>query len=339
MNIIGLLTNVFELSRDRNNAALESLEHDVELDMDNIFPDIELSNTKNSGGSKDEDWAALQPQKPEPNLPIREKIGQRPQPQPQPITQQQSQPLQKQPLQTQTLTQSQPNPLVVESRQKYEKTVAEDDATDGGRSLNTYNTLENIYSGEADNASFQSYGYSLDDGIGSKLSISPGTTQNSATVSGPMKMDLYALNSLRYNFIDDDDTLELSVGTPGSIYSGLTTDDTSLQVDKKHQAHSFADKKRPAANDDKLSSFIRECQAPPGKLGIVIDTTKDGPVVYQVKSGSPLENIIFAGDRIIGIDDIDTRGMTASNVTKIMARKCNEPRKMTVLSKTFKGTL
>jgi C-terminal processing protease CtpA/Prc len=311
--------------------------------MDNIFPDIELSNTKNGGGSKEEDWEALQPQRPEPNRPTRERMmGEQPQTQSQPQTQ--PQPLKKQQQAQQKLQHLQPQPklqsAVMESRQKTGYMVTEDDATDGGRSLNTFNTLENIYSGEADNASYQSYGYSLDDGIGSKLSISPGTTQmnSAATESGPMKMDLYALNSSRYNFIDDDDTLELSVGTPGSIYSGLTTDDASLQVDKKSALDS-ADRKMPAAEgDDMSSSFIRECQAPPGKLGIIIDTTKDGPVVYQVKSGSPLENIIFAGDRIIAIDDIDTRGMTASNVTKIVARKCDEPRKITVSSKTFKGT-
>jgi C-terminal processing protease CtpA/Prc len=56
-----------------------------------------------------------------------------------------------------------------------------------------------------------------------------------------------------------------------------------------------------------------------------------------VKAGSPLEGIIYAGDRIISIDEIDTRGMTASNVTKIMAKKCDVPRKITVSSKTYQG--
>mmetsp|Transcript_11310 Transcript_11310/g.21166 ORF Transcript_11310/g.21166 Transcript_11310/m.21166 type:complete len:898 (+) Transcript_11310:251-2944(+) len=348
--------------RNHNNATLESLEQDVELDMDNIFPDIELSNPKKRGGDssgKEGDWAALQPQRPELNRPLREKTGKQSQsqvqskPQGQVQSQSQLQTLAPAPAQTQQKSQqSHQKQPIMDSRQKTTaNTVAvADDATDGGRSLNTYNTLENFYSGEADNASYQSYGYSLDDGIGSKVSVSPSiSNQNSVTEAGPMKMDLYALNSSRYNFIDDDDTLELSVGTPGSIYSGLTTDDASLHVERKRSLGvGGVESKKPAAaaaapgnnKDDNMSSssFIRECQAPPGKLGIIIDTTKDGPVVYQVKSGSPLENIIFAGDRIIAIDDIDTRGMTASNVTKIMARKCDEPRKITVSSKTFKGT-
>merc|ERR1712232_201600 len=76
----------------------------------------------------------------------------------------------------------------------------------------------------------------------------------------------------------------------------------------------------------------REHIAPAGKLGVVIDTTKYGPVVHDVKSGSPLEGVLFRGDRIIMIDDEDTRTLTASAVTKIMARKMNVQRTITVLS-------
>lgn len=76
----------------------------------------------------------------------------------------------------------------------------------------------------------------------------------------------------------------------------------------------------------------RDCWAPPGKLGVVIDSTPRGPVVHEVKGGSPLEGVIFAGDRIIAVDDNDTRSMTASAVTKMMAKKMDKKRKITVLS-------
>ena len=78
--------------------------------------------------------------------------------------------------------------------------------------------------------------------------------------------------------------------------------------------------------------YRRVCMAPPGRLGVVIDTTKRGTVIHQVKSGSPLENVVFAGDQIIKIDEFDTNGMTASAVTKIMATKMDQKRKITVLS-------
>jgi C-terminal processing protease CtpA/Prc len=73
--------------------------------------------------------------------------------------------------------------------------------------------------------------------------------------------------------------------------------------------------------------------APKGKLGVVIDTTKHGPVVFQVKDGSPLQGAVFPGDRIIAIDDIDTTGKTASNITTIMASKAFSERRITVVSK------
>ena len=76
----------------------------------------------------------------------------------------------------------------------------------------------------------------------------------------------------------------------------------------------------------------RECYAPAGKLGVVIDSTSKGPVVHEVKGGSPLEGIVFPGDRIIAIDGEDTRSLPASMVTKIMAAKKDKQRRMTMLS-------
>lgn len=72
--------------------------------------------------------------------------------------------------------------------------------------------------------------------------------------------------------------------------------------------------------------------APPGKLGIVIDTTLEGPVVHKINPQSPLEGLLFAGDIIVGIDDVDTRAMSASAITALMVRTANTRRKLHVLS-------
>jgi hypothetical protein len=72
--------------------------------------------------------------------------------------------------------------------------------------------------------------------------------------------------------------------------------------------------------------------APPGKLGIVIDTTLEGPVVHKINPQSPLEGFLFAGDIIVGIDDVDTRAMSASAITALMVRTANTRRKLHVLS-------
>lgn len=51
-----------------------------------------------------------------------------------------------------------------------------------------------------------------------------------------------------------------------------------------------------------MSSIVcRDCYAPPGKLNIVIHSTKDGPTVHSVKPGSSLEGHIFPGDLIIAV--------------------------------------
>jgi len=79
------------------------------------------------------------------------------------------------------------------------------------------------------------------------------------------------------------------------------------------------------------SIVCRDCFAPPGKLKIVIHSTKDGPAVHTVKKGSSLEGHIFPGDLIISVDNVDTRSYTAEQVMKLMTAKTRSERKITVL--------
>ena len=95
----------------------------------------------------------------------------------------------------------------------------------------------------------------------------------------------------------------------------------------------------PSSNEDDADSqgqimqsiVCRDCFAPPGKLQIVIHSTKDGPAVHTVKPGSSLEGHIFPGDLIIAVDNVDTRSYTAEQVMKIMSAKSGFERKITVL--------
>lgn len=85
-------------------------------------------------------------------------------------------------------------------------------------------------------------------------------------------------------------------------------------------------------NESVMSSIVcRDCYAPPGKLHIVIHSTKDGPAVHTVKQGSSLEGHIFPGDLIISVDNVDTRSFSAEQVMKMMASKSASERKITVL--------
>lgn len=71
--------------------------------------------------------------------------------------------------------------------------------------------------------------------------------------------------------------------------------------------------------------------APPGKLGIIIDTCPEGPVVHSIKDNSPLFGLIFKGDMIVAIDDEDTTGWSAHYLTRLVAQKSKLTRKLTVL--------
>lgn len=71
--------------------------------------------------------------------------------------------------------------------------------------------------------------------------------------------------------------------------------------------------------------------APPGKLGIIIDTCPEGPVVHSIKDNSPLLGLIFTGDMIVAIDDEDTTGWSAHYLTRLVAQKSKVARKLTVL--------
>jgi C-terminal processing protease CtpA/Prc len=78
---------------------------------------------------------------------------------------------------------------------------------------------------------------------------------------------------------------------------------------------------------------LYEVLAPPGPLGIVVDTTKDGPVIHSLKGTSTLLGLVGSGDLIVGLDDMDTRSMTAATLTRMMAKRSNQAeRKITLLA-------
>lgn len=76
--------------------------------------------------------------------------------------------------------------------------------------------------------------------------------------------------------------------------------------------------------------------APPGKLGVVIDTPDDGaPVVHAVKDSSVIAEKIQVGDKLVAVDDEDVRSMTAIKVSKLISRKSANPsRKLTIIRST-----
>ena len=72
--------------------------------------------------------------------------------------------------------------------------------------------------------------------------------------------------------------------------------------------------------------------APPGKLGIVIDSPDDGaPVIHDVKDTSPIFEEVRRGDRLVAVDGEDARAMTAVKVSRLIGGRGSSPRKLTLV--------
>lgn len=86
----------------------------------------------------------------------------------------------------------------------------------------------------------------------------------------------------------------------------------------------------------KSKEEVLQIFAPPGKLGVVIDTPDDGaPVVHAVKESSVIADRIIVGDKLVAVDDEDVRSMTAIKVSKMISRKgANPSRKLTIIRMT-----
>ena len=75
-----------------------------------------------------------------------------------------------------------------------------------------------------------------------------------------------------------------------------------------------------------------EISAPPGKLGVVIDTPNSGPpVVHAVKESSAIANMICVGDQLIMVDDVDVSNLTAIKVSKLISKKSTNPQRKLII--------
>ena len=103
-------------------------------------------------------------------------------------------------------------------------------------------------------------------------------------------------------------------------------------TDNISKSSSYSDLSSIQTADMKHSSTLKSvCYAPPGKLGIAIDTVNGQPVLHRVKETSPLFGVLRRLDIIIGVDEEDTSSMSAALVTSLMAKRIGKQRKITFL--------
>jgi C-terminal processing protease CtpA/Prc len=82
-----------------------------------------------------------------------------------------------------------------------------------------------------------------------------------------------------------------------------------------------------------VREILLDVYAPAGKLGVVIDTPNDGaPMIHAVKETSPIVDKVRVGDKLVAVDDVDVRAMTAMKVSKLISKKGSNPsRKLTII--------
>ena len=82
-----------------------------------------------------------------------------------------------------------------------------------------------------------------------------------------------------------------------------------------------------------------EIHAPAGKLGLVIitPTDSDTPVVHAIKDTCPIRSAIYVGDKLVAVDDVDVREMSATEVSRVISERSGQERRKLVLVRTSGG--
>jgi hypothetical protein len=82
-------------------------------------------------------------------------------------------------------------------------------------------------------------------------------------------------------------------------------------------------------NNTNISNRVKpfEVRAPPGKLGMVVDTPNGGvPIVRAIKPDSVLNGSVQIGDRLISVDHINVTSMSALEVSNLISLKQHQQR-------------
>merc|ERR1712003_279567 len=117
-----------------------------------------------------------------------------------------------------------------------------------------------------------------------------------------------------------ESSADISFGALPKIEDGIFSDDVSFEQQFTEMEDRF------------------EVVAPAGKLGMVIDTPSGGmPVVHAIKDTSILADRVMVGDRLISVDDIDTTGFTAMQVSRLISQKAHQETRTLMFSRTSRA--
>ncbi len=134
-------------------------------------------------------------------------------------------------------------------------------------------------------------------------------------------------------------------GTKSAEGNRALADDLTQDGDEARQRFDSVDSSRVSGAQEDLSLFEEdnsfdqmygederiEVIAPPGKLGVVIDTPMNGfPMVHAIKESSVLADRVRIGDKLIAVDGEDTTEMSAIRVSKLISSKAMNPQRQMI---------
>jgi C-terminal processing protease CtpA/Prc len=162
-----------------------------------------------------------------------------------------------------------------------------------------------------------------------------GTVKDDATASVHEDFDF---DNNRYK-TEENNTYDPSFSLASTMFSSQTAlerlgamlfnDDKSLDqqfLDDRMNNETTGAPAAAAAKRTRISPF--EVRAPPGLLGMVVDSLPNGgpPIVRAIQPNSVLEGKVRIGDRLLSVNNKDVTGLTAKDVSNLISFKQNEER-------------
>ncbi|KAL7529100.1 hypothetical protein ACHAXR_005779, partial [Thalassiosira sp. AJA248-18] len=151
--------------------------------------------------------------------------------------------------------------------------------------------------------------------IGSQNQLSLSNFSNAASAFGSMAPSAFGASSITGDSIERRLYNDYNYGNqPSSFYN-------TTQSPQKQQEE------------------LLEIYAPAGKLGLVIDTpsSESTPIVHAIKDTCPIRNEIYVEDKLIAVDDVDVRDMSAEEVSKLISKKSGQGKRKLTIIRTARG--
>jgi len=123
----------------------------------------------------------------------------------------------------------------------------------------------------------------------------------------------------------------LGTGDPSTVTGGVGASNPNLFGDDATYERGYGTPDRSYEEDGGgLQRLV--VMAPEGKLGIVVDNkTGEMPIVHAIKETSVLHGEVQVGDLLVSVDEVDCRGMSAMQVSRLISSRMTNPERSLVL--------